>query len=72
MRELTRDELSFVSGGNWDILTSPTQVAQASRFAASLSMTYGAFQVGYAFGSWLYNNGLGSAWNKFLDSRMAK
>lgn len=73
MRELTIHEVNAVSGGSaWDFLSSPTQVAQASRFAASLGLAYGAFQVGFAFGGWLYDNGVGSAWNKFLDHRMAK
>lgn len=70
MRELTLEEIGHVNGG-WDFLTSPRQVAQASRFARSLGLIGGSFSVGFAFGSWLYSNGVGGAWNRYLDSRDA-
>ncbi|MGH8494871.1 MAG: hypothetical protein ACREVN_01925 [Gammaproteobacteria bacterium] len=72
MRELTVEELTHVSGGDrWDFLTNSRDVARASRFAASLGLVYGSFEVGFAFGTWLYDNGVGAAWNRFLDERMA-
>ncbi|CAN5136594.1 hypothetical protein BH24PSE2_BH24PSE2_04380 [soil metagenome] len=72
MRELTVQELGYVGGGErWEFLTNRAQVARASRFAGSLGLTYSAFTVGFAFGTWLYDNGVGAAWRRYLDSRSA-
>lgn len=70
MRELTLEEIGLVNGG-WNMLTDRTQVGMATRFARSVGLLGTSFTVGYAFGTWLYNNGVGAAWNSYLDSRMA-
>lgn len=69
MRELTIEEIGHVNGG-FGILTNAHEVIMARRFARSVGLLGGSFSVGFAFGTWLYNNGVGAAWNRFLDSRM--
>ncbi|MBA3562935.1 MAG: hypothetical protein H0W33_02785 [Gammaproteobacteria bacterium] len=70
MRELTLEEIGHVNGG-WNFLTDRTQVGMATRFARSVGLLGTSFTVGYAFGTWLYDNGVGGAWRRYLDSREA-
>ena len=56
IRELSQHEIAVASGGITEPggLFGPRNFAEASRFAGSLGLLYGSYEVGYTIGTKIY------------------